>query len=45
MVSYTFGLLWFVIALAPTSSFIPLAEVMNDHRMYFPYVGLVLAVM
>ncbi|WP_378183137.1 tetratricopeptide repeat protein [Aquimarina sp. SS2-1] len=40
----TFGILWFFIALAPTSSFIPLAEVMNDHRMFFPYIGLTLAV-
>lgn len=39
-----FGLLWFFITLAPTSSFIPLAEVMNDHRMFFPYVGLILSV-
>lgn len=38
-----FGLLWFVIALAPTSLF-PLAEVENDHRMFFPFVGLVFAV-
>ena len=39
-----FGLLWFLIALLPTSSVIPLAEVLNDHRTYFPYVGLTLAV-
>lgn len=39
-----FGILWFFIALAPTSSVIPLAEVMNDHRMLFPFVGLALAV-
>lgn len=38
-----FGLLWFLIALVPTSSVIPLAEVLNDHRTYFPYVGLTLA--
>jgi len=38
-----FGLLWFLIALAPTSLF-PLAELENDHRMYFPFVGLMLAV-
>jgi tetratricopeptide (TPR) repeat protein len=38
-----FGLLWFLVALAPTSLF-PLAEVENDHRMFFPFVGLVLAV-
>ena len=37
-----FGLLWFWIALLPTSLF-PLAEVMNDHRTFLPYVGLVIA--
>jgi tetratricopeptide (TPR) repeat protein len=39
-----FGILWFFIALAPTSSVIPLAEVTNDHRMFFPFVGLMLAI-
>jgi tetratricopeptide (TPR) repeat protein len=39
-----FGLLWFLFALVPTSSFIPLSEVTNDHRVFFPYVGLVLAI-
>ncbi|HMD36102.1 MAG TPA: hypothetical protein VKH42_14090, partial [Vicinamibacterales bacterium] len=39
-----FGLLWFFVALLPTSSVVPLAEVLNDHRTYFPYVGLTLAV-
>ena len=38
-----FGLLWFFAALAPTS-LMPLAEVTNDHRMFFPFVGLALAV-
>jgi len=38
-----FGLLWFFIALLPTSLF-PLAEVMNDHRTFLPYVGLVIAI-
>jgi tetratricopeptide (TPR) repeat protein len=38
-----FGLLWFFVALAPTSSVVPLAEVLNDHRLYFPFVGLALA--
>jgi len=37
-----FGLLWFVTALLPTSLF-PLAEVMNDHRTFLPYIGLVIA--
>jgi tetratricopeptide (TPR) repeat protein len=40
----SFGILWFFIALVPTSSIIPLAEVMNDHRMCFPFVGLCLGV-
>ena len=40
----TFGILWFFLALVPTSSIIPLAEVMNDHRMFFPFVGLMLSV-
>jgi hypothetical protein len=39
-----FGILWFFVALLPTSSIVPLAEPMNDHRMYFPFVGLILAV-
>ena len=39
-----FGILWFFIALLPTSSLVPLAEPMNDHRMFFPFVGLILAV-
>jgi tetratricopeptide (TPR) repeat protein len=38
-----FGLLWFLLALAPTS-LMPLEEVANDHRMFFPFVGLALAV-
>lgn len=40
----SFGLLWFFIALIPTSSIIPLAEVLNDHRMFFPFVGLTISV-
>jgi protein O-mannosyl-transferase len=38
-----FGLWWFLLALVPTSVF-ALSEVENDHRMYFPFAGLVLAV-
>lgn len=40
----TFGILWFLLALVPSSSIIPFAEVMNDHRVFFPYIGLALAV-
>lgn len=39
----TFGILWFFLSLIPSSSVIPLAEVMNDHRMYFPFVGVILS--
>jgi tetratricopeptide (TPR) repeat protein len=38
----SFGILWFFITLLPTS-LMPLADVTNDHRMFFPFVGLVLA--
>jgi len=37
------GLFWFLAALLPTSV-VPLAEVMNDHRMFFPLPGLLMAV-
>jgi len=39
----SFGILWFLITLLPTS-LTPLAEVMNDHRTFLPYVGLMLSV-
>jgi Tfp pilus assembly protein PilF len=39
----SFGLLWFYIALIPSSSVIPFAEVLNDHRTFFPYIGLVIS--
>ncbi|MCB0754823.1 MAG: tetratricopeptide repeat protein [Flavobacteriales bacterium] len=39
-----FGIFWFYVALIPSSSVIPLAEVMNHHRTFFPYLGLVMAV-
>ncbi len=40
----SFGIIWFFMALIPTSSIIPLAEVLNDHRMFFPFVGLAISV-
>ncbi|HUB52984.1 MAG TPA: tetratricopeptide repeat protein, partial [Terracidiphilus sp.] len=39
----SFGVLWFLISSLPTSLY-RLSEVENDHRMYLPFVGLVLAV-
>jgi tetratricopeptide (TPR) repeat protein len=38
-----FGWIWFLVTLAPTSLF-PLAEVENDHRMFFSFVGLAMAI-
>lgn len=38
-----FGLIWFAVSLLPTS-LVPFAEVMNDHRMYFAFIGLTLSV-
>ncbi len=39
----SFGLLWFLITSLPTSLY-RLSEVENDHRMYMPFIGLVLAI-
>ncbi len=38
----TYGILWFFLALIPTTV-VPFAEVLNDHRVFFPYIGLVIA--
>lgn len=38
-----FGILWFFIALAPTSSFFAFGQISNDHRTFFPYIGLVIS--
>ena len=38
-----FGIAWYLIALLPTSSIIPFSEVLNDHRTFFPYIGLTIA--
>lgn len=40
----SFGICWFFLTLLPTSSIVPLAEVLNDHRMYFPFIGLMISV-
>src|SRR5208283_1146091 len=38
-----FGIIWFIVTLLPTS-LMPLGDVTNDHRMFFSFVGLTLAV-
>lgn len=37
------GLLWFLVALGPESSILPLNQLMNEHRLYLPGIGLALA--
>ena len=39
----SFGLAWFYIFLAPTSSFNKMFQVSNDHRTFIAYIGLVMA--
>jgi len=39
----SFGIIWFFVALLPSSSIIPFSEVMNDHRIFFPFIGLLIA--
>lgn len=39
-----FGAAWFALTLAPTSSVLPLAEPLNEHRVFLPFIGLILAV-
>ncbi len=38
-----FGLLWFLFALVPTSLW-PLDQVMNSHRTFYAYAGLIIAI-
>ncbi|HEY4354967.1 MAG TPA: tetratricopeptide repeat protein [Acidobacteriaceae bacterium] len=38
-----YGLIWFVVTQLPTSLY-PLSEMENDHRMFFSFAGLILAV-
>jgi tetratricopeptide (TPR) repeat protein len=39
----SFGLIWFAVSLLPTS-LVPFAEVTNDHRMFYAFIGLSMAV-
>ena len=38
-----FGIAWFFVALLPTS-LVPLFQIANDHRMFFPFMGMFIAV-
>jgi tetratricopeptide (TPR) repeat protein len=39
-----FGIAWFFLGLAVESSFVPIVDVMNEHRVYLPSVGMFVAV-
>ena len=39
----TFGVLWFFLTIAVESSIIPIADVVFEHRVYLPMLGLILA--
>ncbi|MBF0567518.1 MAG: tetratricopeptide repeat protein [Nitrospirae bacterium] len=41
---YCFGMLWFFIALSVESSVIPIKDVINEYRLYYPSVGFFIAV-
>src|SRR5262249_10609421 len=40
---FAFSIFWFFITLAPTSSFIVIADVIFEHRLYLPMVGICLS--
>jgi tetratricopeptide (TPR) repeat protein len=40
----SYGLLSFLLLLAPTSSFVPIADPIAEHRLYLPMIGLLLVV-
>ena len=39
-----FGIFWFFLTLTVESSLIPIRDVMNEHRLYLPSIGIALAV-
>ena len=36
----SFSIVWFFLTLAPTSSFVPIPDVIFEHRLYLPLVGI-----
>lgn len=40
----SFGIFWFFVTLSVESSFIPIPDVMFEHRVYLPSIGVILAV-
>ncbi len=42
MLIYPFGAAWFYITLSPVQSFVPILDVIFEHRMYLPSIGLIM---
>ena len=40
----SFGIFWFFITLSVESTFIPIRDVINEHRMYLPSIGVFIAI-
>src|SRR5262249_7419589 len=40
---YCFSIFWFLLTLSPTSSIIPIPDVIFEHRVYLPLVGVCLS--
>jgi tetratricopeptide (TPR) repeat protein len=40
---FSFSILWFFLTLSPTSSIIPITDVIYEHRLYLPLAGVCLA--
>ena len=40
---YSFSILWFFITLSPTSSIVPIPDVIFEHRLYLPLAGVCLS--
>ncbi len=43
--AFLFGALWFFVTLIPSSSIVPLSQMISEHRPYPAYIGLVLCLM
>ncbi|MBI5676376.1 MAG: tetratricopeptide repeat protein [Nitrospirae bacterium] len=39
----SFCILWFMVTLAPSSSFMPIKDVIFEHRLYMPNMGIIIA--
>ncbi|GAG39747.1 unnamed protein product, partial [marine sediment metagenome] len=43
--TWSYPLLWFFVILAPTSSFVPVADLAFEHRLYLPLAGIIALVL